>query len=329
MDVKKILKDKGSLVEPVMRAYLKAPDDRTGEMLLHVVSAGGKRIRPALLLTACEAVGGDPQKSLSAAASVELLHSFTLVHDDIMDDDLTRRGKPTVHAIWGVPMGIVIGDTLYAKAFESLVDARKKGVDEKKVLEALEVLNKANSKIHEGQIEDMLFEERDNVNEKEYLSMVQKKTGALIEASLKIGAILGGGTKQEINALANYGRNIGAAFQIQDDLLDLTADEKKLGKPVGSDIRQGKKSLIIVHATTHAKKDRKQEIIKTLKKGECSKKEVEEVIRMLDEEGSIEYAKKILDELTKNAKKELKSIRDSEPKETLIALADYIIERTY
>jgi geranylgeranyl diphosphate synthase type I len=299
------------------------------EMLLHTASAGGKRIRPALVLTACEAVGGDPGKILSAAASVEMLHTFTLVHDDIMDDDKLRRGKPTVHALWGVNMGIIVGDTLYAKAFESIVDARKNGIPEGKVLDALEAFNHANAEIHEGQMMDMFFEDRDEVSEREYFTMIEKKTGALIEASLKIGAILGGGEPREVQALASYGRDVGVAFQIKDDLLDLTGDEKKLGKPVGSDIRQGKKSVIIVHAIASAAPEKKKRILATLKAGECSQATVREVIGILKETGSIAYAQETLSKLIAASKKSLKPIAKGSSKDVLIGLADYIIERTY
>jgi len=329
MDARGILRERGGLVEPVLMERLSGGNARLREMLLHPVSAGGKRLRPALVLTACEAVGGDPKKILSAAASVEMLHTFTLVHDDIMDDDRLRRGKPTVHALWGVNMGIIVGDTLYAKAFESLVDVRKNGVPEGKVLDALEAFNHANSEVHEGQMLDMLFEERDVVSEKDYLTMVGKKTGALIEASLKIGAILGGGEAKEVQALASYGRDVGVAFQIKDDLLDLTGDEKKLGKPIGSDIRQGKKSVIIVHALANADVGKRKKILATLKAGKCSQATVRDVIRILDDVGSIAYAQELLSELISSSKKALKPIPEGTPKDVLIGLADYIIARTH
>ncbi|MFH1834677.1 MAG: polyprenyl synthetase family protein [Methanobacteriota archaeon] len=328
MDARSALKEKGALVEPVIRKYLDSENATLKKMLQHTAASGGKRIRPALVLTACEAVGGDFEKILAAAASVELLHTFTLVHDDIMDDDDMRRGKPTVHALWGIEIGIVVGDAVYAKAFESLVDVRNEGIDDSKVLDALETLNHANSEVHEGQMMDMFFEKQKEVTEQDYLVMISKKTGALIEASVKIGAILGGGTDEQIRSLSDYGRDIGMAFQIKDDLLDLTGDEQKLGKPVGSDICQGKKSLVIVHALAHGSEKQKKSIFNALGK-DCDEEKISELIAVLNEVGSIKYAENKLLELIGSAKKSLEEISDGEPKEILLDLADYIIERTH
>lgn len=328
MDARTYLKEKGSLVGPVIEKYLSKGDAKMQEMLLHTAAAGGKRIRPALVLTACEAVGGNPESIISAAASVELLHTFTLVHDDIMDEDLVRRGKPTVHALWGLNMGIVVGDALYAKAFESIVDVRKNGIPEGRVLDALEAFNHANAEVHEGQIMDMGFEERDDVSEEEYLVMIEKKTGALIEGSLKIGAILGGGSDEQIQSLSKYGVDVGLAFQIKDDLLDLTAEEEKLGKPLGSDIIQGKKSLIIVHALANADELQKK-LIKDCLGRECGKEEVGRVIKTLYETGSIHYAEEKLGRLVDEAKGALKVIPDGQAREVLEGLADFIIERKH
>ena len=329
MDARSILKGKGALVEPVIEKYLSQGEPKMREMVLHTASAGGKRLRPALVLTACEAVGGNPEKILSAAASVELLHTFTLVHDDIMDEDELRRGKPTVHAVWGVNMGIIVGDALYAKAFESLVDVRENGVSADKVLDALAAFNHANAEIHEGQMMDMFFEEKDVVSEEEYLVMIAKKTGALIEGSLKIGAILGGGTSEQVTALASYGMDLGVAFQIKDDLLDLMGEEGKLGKPVGSDICQGKKSLIIVHALAHAGSQEKEKICSALGKGDCNKQEIAEAITILTEVGSISYAQDKLESLIMSSKKALSLIPGGDAVDVLAGLSDYVGERTY
>jgi len=329
MDVWEKLKEKAAMIEPLMRNYADFGNDSIKQMVLHPIVAGGKRVRPCMVLLACEAVGGNIEKILPAAVSVELLHTFTLVHDDIMDHDLKRRGKPTVHAIWGEELGIVVGDTLYSSAFKALTDIRKSGIDSDTILDALEVLVWANSKIQEGQIMDMLFEKRNDVKEDEYMDMIQKKTGVLIEASLEIGAILGNGSEDEINGLGRFGRYIGMAFQIQDDILGLVGDEKAVGKPIGSDITEGKKSLIVIHSLNNLKGIEKEKLLKLLGNKDIGDKELKIAKDMLIKSGSVEFAKTAVKKLCEDAKKELNVIRDSDAKNTLLELADFMIERKF
>ncbi|MBD3388062.1 MAG: polyprenyl synthetase family protein [Candidatus Altiarchaeales archaeon] len=310
-----------------MREYSKIGDEKIQKMILHPLDAGGKRIRPCLTLLAAEAVGGDPESILPAAASVELLHTFTLVHDDIMDHDEERRGKPTVHSIWGDEMGIMIGDTLYSSSFKALIDMRNKGVEDSRVLKAVEALVEANTELQEGQIMDMLFEKDDQVTEDQYMTMIGKKTGALIEAAVKIGCIVGGGSEEQLEAFRIYGSNCGVAFQIKDDVLDLTADAKKLGKPVGSDIRSGKKTLIIVHALAKACEEDRDMIKAVLGNDSASDEDVKAAIDKLGETGSIEYADERVAELISEGKRALGILPDCEAKDSLIEIADFLIDR--
>jgi len=328
-DVKELLKQKAALVEPALRKYAVLGDKTIERMVLHPIEAGGKRLRPAMTLLACEAVGGDPEKIIPAAAAVELLHTFTLVHDDIMDHDEERRGRPTVHKIWGEEMGIMVGDVLYSSAFKALVDVRRNEIPESRVLDAVEALTEANSELQEGQILDMLFEERSIIREDEYMRMITKKTGVLIECSLRIGGILGGADPRQLKALCVFGENAGVAFQIQDDILDLIADQKELGKPIGSDIRKGKKTLIIVHALNNAKPAEKKKLLSVLGKKKAGKKEVDAVIALLRKTGSIDYAKQRVKTLSEDGKNALDALPENDAKRNLIAISDYLMERRY
>ena len=329
MDVKEILEKKAALVEPTLRQYVLVGDKNIQEMVMHPIAAGGKRIRPCLTLLACESVGGDSSKIVSAAASVELLHTFTLVHDDIMDHDEKRRGLPTVHALWGDELGIMVGDVLYSTAFKALIDVRKKGVDEKLVLDAVEALTEANAELQEGQIMDMLFEKRDIITEQEYMRMIRKKTGVLIQCAVKIGGILGGASEKQLDALSVFGESAGVSFQIQDDILDLVADEKMLGKPIGSDIRKGKKTLIMVHALGNAKAADKKKILSVLGRKGASKKEVDDIIGILKKTGSIDYAKDMVSRLSEEGKSALEELGDTEARRELMELSDYLVKRRY
>jgi geranylgeranyl diphosphate synthase type I len=244
-----------------------------------------------------------------------------------MDHDMERRGKPTVHAVWGDEMGIIVGDTLYSIAFSAMSDLKGRGVPDSQVIRCFEELIKANAELHEGQILDMLYSRRSFVGEKEYLKMIGKKTGVLLEASLRIGAIVGGGSEREINALGEFGRNLGLAFQIKDDILGLTADEKELGKPVGSDICEGKKSLPVLYAIEHASEKDKEKLLSILsKKDSC---DLVESMRIIRETKSIDYARNKLEELTTKAKKQLDIFKQSKAKERLLNIADFLIERRF
>ncbi|MBM3308896.1 MAG: polyprenyl synthetase family protein [Candidatus Altiarchaeales archaeon] len=326
-DTQKYLKGMADKLQPVLLSYFKDEEKAIREIMEYPVKAGGKRVRPIVLLLANEIVGGNPEKAMPAAASVELLHTFTLVHDDMMDHDMERRGKPTVHAVWGDEIGIIAGDTLYSIAFKAMSELKKNGVSDRLVMRSFEELIKANSELHEGQILDMLYSKKECVSEREYLNMIGKKTGALLEASLRIGAILGGGSDKEVGALGEFGWGLGLAFQIKDDILGLTADEKELGKPVGSDICEGKKSLPVLHAIEHASgKDREKLLAILNKKSSC---DLVESMRIIKETRSIDYSKKKLESLTSKAKKRLEIFKDCKTKERLLNIADFLIERRF
>ncbi|MDY0267388.1 MAG: polyprenyl synthetase family protein, partial [Methanimicrococcus sp.] len=211
----------------------------------HIVKAGGKRLRPAVLLASAQAVGGDIQTAIPAAVSVELMHTFTLVHDDIMDNDPVRRGLPAVHTVWGEAGGILAGDTLYSKSIEIITTADS---DPARLLKSANILSKTCVEVCEGQWLDIDFEKRERVFKEEYLEMIEKKTAILFGAAAQIGAIIGGADEKTDHALYEFGRLVGLGFQIYDDVLDLTMPEEILGKRQGSDIFEGKQTLLMLHA---------------------------------------------------------------------------------
>ena len=190
-----------------------------------------------------------PQKALPFAAGLELMHNFTLVHDDIMDHSMLRRKLPAVHVKFGEPTAILSGDLLFAKSFEAILGT---SVDFPTFKQLQQDFIDCVIAICEGQQLDMEFEQRKTVTEQEYLDMISKKTGALFELSAKGGGLIGGGNPQEVAALKTYGMALGLAFQIWDDYLDMSSDATTLGKDIGNDIRNGKKTLIAVHCLSHA-----------------------------------------------------------------------------
>jgi geranylgeranyl diphosphate synthase type I len=211
-------------------------------------SPSGKRLRPMLCLLACSEVGGDPSQALPAAASLEILHNFSLVHDDIEDGDEVRRHRHTVWKVWGAPQAINAGDGMFALAFAAMQRLNERGVAPTVSLAALRIFTQMCLDLTEGQHLDMGFEQRQRVTVDEYMRMIQGKTAALVGASVAIGALVGGANTSQSNALQRFGQAIGLAFQIQDDILGIWGDPAVTGKAAGNDILRRKKSLPILYA---------------------------------------------------------------------------------
>lgn len=286
----------------------------------HLVDAGGKRLRPSMLLLAAEAAGGDPDELVAAAVSIELIHNFTLIHDDIMDNADIRRGRPSVHKLWGESGAILAGDTLYSKAFQIL---GMTPVRPELILAAMNVLSQTCTAICEGQWLDLDFEKRERVSEEEYMEMVEKKTGVLYGASACMGAVLSGASDDVAKGLSDFGRLTGMGFQIQDDVLDLTASEKVLGKKRGGDLIEGKKTLIMIHAFSKGAE------VDVFGRKDASPDEIENALSILEKSGSIEYARLKAVDLVEKGKRALDVLPDTPAKAILLELADYMISRRY
>lgn len=325
MDIMEILKAYAEEIDVVIDDSLsKLEPESLYESSEYLIKAGGKKFRPALTLLSCQAVGGKPEKALKAAAAIELTHTFSLIHDDIMDNDDTRRGKPAVHKVWGEPLAILAGDSLFAKSFELLSQSAEDNIAYERVVDALQVLTNSCINICEGQALDMAFEDTFNVTKDEYMNMIYKKTGDLITASTTIGAIMGGASSNEIQALRTYGKQIGLAFQIQDDYIDLTGDES-IGKPVGSDLVEGKKTLMVVYALEKANKEDHDRLVELLEANDESI--IPEAMEILEKYGAINYARSKAYDCVIESKQALSILPDSDAKDALFKLADFVFTR--
>ncbi|WP_284014002.1 geranylfarnesyl diphosphate synthase [Halobaculum litoreum] len=318
-----------------------AEPERLYEATRYILEAGGKRLRPTAALLVGEALAevdaddatdyrsfpaldGEEFDLMRAAVSVEVIQSFTLIHDDIMDEDDLRRGEPAVHRAYDTETAILAGDTLYAKAFELLSDT---GADPANTVDAVNRLASACTRICEGQSLDVDFESRDDVTPEEYLEMVELKTAVLYGASAAIPAVLMGADDETVQALYQYGVDSGRAFQIQDDVLDLTVPSEKLGKQRGSDLVEEKETLITLHA-------RQQGVdVDALVSAETpamvSEAEVDEAVAVLEEAGSIAYARDMAEDLTERSKGRLSVLPEGPARDLLADLADYLITRGY
>ena len=322
-DVKEVLGNySGDITKTIEEELSTIVPENLAEASIYLTRAGGKMLRPALTLIVAEAVGGNRQDALKSAASIELIHTFSLIHDDIMDQDDVRRGMPAVHKVWGDDVAILAGDTLFSKAFEIIIGTE--GTTSEQNNKALATVADACVKICEGQASDMGFEDRFDVTEDEYMEMIFKKTGALIAAATKVGAVMGGASDEVIDAMYEYGRLIGLAFQIQDDYLDLASDEETLGKPIGSDIGKGKMTIIAIKGLASVEDDRLLEILKA---EENSQDEMDEAIEILKDCGAIEYAHNLALESVDKAKEVLEILPDSSSKQVLASIADFVLER--
>jgi geranylgeranyl diphosphate synthase type II len=288
----------------------------------YFLQIGGKRLRPCLVLLASELFGGNADDALPAALGIEYFHNFTLIHDDVMDDAPVRRGMRTLHQKYNLNTAILSGDVLLIKAFESFI--KTNSIHLKKILD---IYVQTAVEVCEGQQYDMDFEKREKVTHDEYIEMIRLKSAVLLGASLKIGAIIGNASDKNAELLYTYGESLGIAFQIQDDILDCYGDNTLVGKQLGGDIVQNKKTLLLIEALS--KNDpRLQEW--TSNNNHSNTEKVNAVLEIYNDHGIKEYAIQQRDEYVQKAMKVLSEMEIAEnKKEILKGLADYLVVRTF
>ena len=238
------------------------------EPISYILSLGGKRMRPALLLMACDLFGGDVYKAISSALAIEVFHNFTLMHDDIMDNAPLRRGKVTVHERWNKNVAILSGDAMMVESNKLMML-----VDNGILRQVLDVFNETATGVCEGQQVDMTFEQQEDVKVDEYINMIRLKTAVLLGGALKIGALVGGASLKDAGLLYTFGERLGIAFQLQDDILDVYGDPEKFGKQVGGDIISNKKTFLLIKALELAQGRQAQELNKWMRSGIAGKVE--------------------------------------------------------
>jgi len=290
----------------------------------------GKALRPTLCLITCEAVGGTYQKALPAAAAVELVHNFSLIHDDIQDDDRERRHRPTVWSIWGKPQAINAGTAMRVLASLALSRLGDIGVSSEKQLRAQRILDESCLRLIEGQYLDISYESRLDIGVSDYLEMIDGKTAALMGCSLELGALLGTDDEAMIRGLRGFGRNLGLAFQIRDDILGIWGDEKETGKPLGSDIRRRKKSLPIVYALEMAAAEAKTELANIYQNEVIDEKGTLAVLRILGSAGAQGYAQKLAESYRDKAREQIKGlVLMPAARRDLEEMARFLVERNF
>ncbi|MET4081839.1 geranylgeranyl diphosphate synthase type II [Pedobacter sp. UYP30] len=306
-------------------AFPAAPN-RLYDPIKYILSLGGKRIRPLLVLMSTELFGKDAAESIHAAMAVEIFHNFTLVHDDIMDNAPLRRGKETIHKKWDVNTAILSGDVMMVEANKHIAK-----VNTSYLKEALDTFNNTAQGVCEGQQLDMDFEARNDVSIDEYLNMIRLKTAVLLGGALKLGAVLAGASKQDANLIYQFGENIGIAFQLHDDILDVYADPKKFGKQVGGDIIANKKTYLLLKAIELAKGEQKETLDKWMAtKYVDIKEKLAQVKRIYDELEIDKIAKEQMDFYLQKALHIFDEINVSDDRKAgLLILTNQLITRDY
>jgi geranylgeranyl diphosphate synthase type I len=313
-------------VNKYLNSRLAGKPDELYKASAHLIVHGGKRLRPYLVVKSCQMLGGSIKNAMPAAAAIEMIHNFTLVHDDIMDNDEMRHGVPTVHTKFGMPLAILAGDVLFSKAFEtiSINNVSNDKISSKLVAK----LAKACVNVCEGQVLDVKMAEGKKIPLKsDYIMMIEKKTSALFEVSCTMGAICANAKDKDVANLASFGRNLGVSFQITDDYIGVLGDPKITKKPVGNDLREGKKSLPILLAIQKADAKAKKTILKVFGNPKATKKEINDAVQVMHSLGIEKDVRKAALWYADKAKSSLSAYSGS-AKIELVSLLDFVVKRS-
>lgn len=285
----------------------------------YIVHSGGKRLRPTLVLLAARAFGYQGRDHIRLAAIIEFIHTATLLHDDVVDASEMRRGQSTANAVWGNEASVLVGDFLYSRAFEMMVEVGS--------LRVMEILAKTTNTIAEGEVMQLLACNNPDISEDQYLNVIRNKTAKLFEASAQLGAVLTA-QAQEIEArMAAYGMHLGTAFQLIDDVLDYRADSNTLGKNIGDDLAEGKPTLPLIHALRNGDENQRRVVRKAIEKGGIEY--IDAVMGAIESTGSIAYTAALAEDEARRAQLALTSIPDSPYKKALLDLAHFSVHRTF
>ena len=285
----------------------------------YIVGSGGKRLRPMLLLLAAKALGMADDKHLIMAAVIEFIHTATLLHDDVVDESELRRGKESANAVWGNAASVLVGDYLYSRAFEMMVRTGS--------MRVMEILSKTTTAIAEGEVLQLLNCNNPETTEQQYLEVIARKTAILFSAATRLSAVIADASPVVEEALANYGQQLGVAFQLIDDALDYTANPDELGKNLGDDLAEGKPTLPLIHAIQNSSAEDAQVVIQAIKNGD--RDAFNAVYAIVQSSQAIAYTEQQANIAAQLAIDELSVLPESQYKDALIALAKFSVQRSH
>lgn len=306
-------------VEETLKLFAQSPNELISEIGSYLFQKAGKRIRPALLLLGSKMVGYQGKEHILMSALIETIHAASLIHDDIIDNSKVRRGKESVHARWGPNITVLLGDYLYIKAIGLSLQSQYRQI--------IQILTDVSAKMIEGELYEYYVSGNLDLAEKDYLGIIHKKTASLFSASCQIGGILGKASKKEEEALVEFGANLGMSFQIIDDLLDFIGDEKALGKPILSDLKEGRITLPLIYTLNHDGKENRKRMSRLLKQSPLWKNCKDEILDIIKSNGALEYTYKKAEDFSRLSKEIISQFPQSIHRDTLILFSDYILTR--
>ena len=314
-----LVKDDLQDIEEALNQNLNPHVEMVRETAGHLIFSGGKRIRPLLNMLSARLCGYTDEFIKKFSTIIEFLHTATLLHDDVVDDATIRRGKPVAHSIWGAPVTVLVGDFLLARALHIAAETESPKI--------IKVIAEITESMCQGEIIQLIKKGDIRLTEKEYMDVIQRKTGFLIQGACQTGAILAGAPIEVENKLSEYGYHIGIVFQIADDLLDYTSDTKVLGKAIGADLKEGKLTLPVIYTLENAGTKDRAWMEKVITNKNFTDNEFKKLIQLMHDIGGIRYCRKVAENHIQQAKKIIQSFPSSQTTETLLLIADYTLNR--
>lgn len=317
--IQALARDDMAAVDALIRHRLASDVVLINQVAEYIVGAGGKRLRPMLLLLAAGALGHRGRDAHQLAAVVEFIHTATLLHDDVVDESDLRRGRRTANAVWGNAASVLVGDFLYSRSFQLMVELDR--------MEVMRILADTTNLIAEGEVLQLLHVRNPDTDEAAYLRVIERKTAVLFAAATRLGALLAGADARTCDALHDYGLNLGYAFQIADDVLDYASDTQTLGKNLGDDLAEGKATLPLIHAIAHAEDATRARLRSAIEQGDAGA--LPEVVAAIHASGGLEYSRSRADAYAQAAREALAGLEENPHVAALHGLADYAVRRDH
>jgi octaprenyl-diphosphate synthase len=314
-----LIKDDMKAVDLMIQSRLQSDVVLINQLGHYIINSGGKRLRPALAILCARACGYQGQHHINLATIIEFIHTATLLHDDVVDNSDMRRGRETANNIWGNEASVLVGDFLYTRSFEMMVEMES--------MRLMKVLSHTTNVIAEGEVLQLLNCNDASTTEQRYLEVIHHKTAKLFEAAGLLGAIISESSTEVEQAMASYAMHLGSAFQLVDDLLDYSESSETIGKNIGDDLAEGKPTLPLIYAMQHGTTEQASTIKEAIEKGQRDK--INEIIAIIESTGAIGYTSKAAENEVAQAKQALSILNDSQYKEALASLADFSISRKF
>ena len=320
-EVLAIIREDLQRVEEEFRRRLKSRVPLITQIAEHLVKSGGKRLRPAFLILSAKLCGYDGDAHIPLAGAIEFIHTATLLHDDVIDNAEVRRGNPSANTLWGNEASVLVGDFLFSRSFSMMVEVGD--------MRVLEIVAQATTHLAEGETLELVKTADLETTEEENLELIVQKTASLISAATRVGAVLGGAPPEQEEALAEYGLQVGIAFQLVDDCLDYAGQAEALGKGVGVDLREGKVTLPLIHTLKNCTQEERRRIRDVMLAEELDQRGLGQVLDLVQKYGGISYTMGRAREYVERGKEALSLFPPSTEREALLSLADYVLKRRY